>query len=234
MKNSIIRSWYIIFFALGVFTLFTQCEKDDPKPVIIFEVDNNGYSRFNLAALELEINNLPREVVSEAEEAGLIFMREEEKLAHDVYSQLYEVWSSQVFDHIAQSELTHTEAVLLLLKKYDLDDPVGTNGVGIFVNSTLQNLYDSLTTVGYQSEIEALKTGALIEEIDILDLQNELDLIVNNKDIELVYNHLQRGSRNHLRAFVKNLANKGVTYVPQVLSPEIYEDIINNDMETGG
>ncbi len=76
--------------------------------------------------------------------------------------------------------------------------------------------------------MEALKVGALIEEIDILDLQNELNLHVDNKDITLVYSNLLKGSNNHLRAFVKNLSRQGIDYVPQKLSNETYQDILNN------
>jgi hypothetical protein len=223
------------FFAVaGVFFL-AACEKDDViEPTPIFEVDNNGNSRFNLGAISSQINNLPKENLSAEEEAGLIFMREEEKLAHDVYFKLYETYGIQIFSNIAASEETHTATVLLLIDKYDLTDPVGENTIGIFSNSNLQMLYDSLIVVGNSNEMEALKVGAAIEEIDILDLENQLNTVVDNQDIELVYQNLQKGSRNHLRAFVKNLSNRGVTYEPQYLPMDMYLDIINGDMETGG
>jgi len=91
-----------------------------------------------------------------------------------------------------------------------------------------------LTGAGFENQVEALKVGAAIEEIDIRDLENELNNNVDNEDIELLYENLEKGSRNHLRAFVRNLNNRGVTYIPQYLSVEEYQEIINGDMEKGG
>ena len=54
-------------------------------------------------------------VISDEEATGLIFMREEEKLARDVYLTLYDVWETAVFDNIASSEQTHMDAVLMLI-----------------------------------------------------------------------------------------------------------------------
>ena len=230
MKNK----WLSVTLLFGVVMLFIQCEKDDDiQPLTVLEVDGNGHSRFNKNALKTVINNLPKEDLSDLEEAGIVFMREEEKLAHDVYVKLYEKWDNHVFDHIADSEQTHAGAVLLLLEKYELADPVGSNDIGVFVNMSLQQLYTELTALGLQSEIGALKVGAVIEEIDILDLDNQLENIVDNQDIEVIYTNLQKGSRNHLRAFVKNLDNRGIVYVPQYLSQEAYDEIISGSMESG-
>jgi hypothetical protein len=48
--------------------------------------------------------------VGPEEAASLQFMREEEKLAHDVYVTLYEQWGLRVFNNISRSEQQHTEA----------------------------------------------------------------------------------------------------------------------------
>ncbi len=61
--------------------------------------------------------------LTEAEVEGLLYMREEEKLAHDVYVTLYGIWGTPVFQNIANSEQTHTEAVKNLLDIYGLEDP---------------------------------------------------------------------------------------------------------------
>jgi len=152
---------------------------------------------------EEDIYELPKEELNEQEISGLAFMREEEKLARDVYITLYSSWGQRVFNNISQSEQRHMESVLILLEKYELSDPVLSDSAGLFQNEILSALYDSLIVVGKNSLAEALKVGALIEEIDILDLQNELDTNVDNQDITLVYSNLLRGSYNHLQAYVK-------------------------------
>jgi hypothetical protein len=88
--------------------------------------------------------------------------------------------------------------------------------------------------MGSESLLAGLKVGAAIEEIDILDLEEQLNNVVDNEDIKLVYNNLLRGSRNHLRAFVRNITNQGETYEPQYMNGDAYEEIIKTDMERGG
>ena len=123
--------------------------------------------------------------VSPAEAASLQFMREEEKLAHDVYVTLYEQWGLRLFNNIAASEQTHTNAVAWLLDRYDIDDPAADTGFGEFANADLQALYDQLVEQGARSGADALKVGLAIEEIDILDLQKRV-AETSNADIERV------------------------------------------------
>lgn len=125
------------------------------------------------------------------------------------------------------------DAIKTLLDRYELDDPVGIDSIGVFKNATLQDLYNTLINQGSVSLVEALKVGALIEEIDILDIQYELDENVDNEDVTFVYDNLLRGSRNHLRAFVRNLSRQGIDYTPVKLSEEQYLTIINSEWERG-
>jgi len=114
-----------------------------------------------------------------------------------------------------------------------LIDPVVDDSVGVFTNEIFKTLYDSLTTVGNASIIEALKVGALIEEIDIRDLVLDLDLHIDNEDIRFVYENLYKGSRNHLRAYVRNLTGQNITYEPKVIDVVDYQAIITSDWERG-
>jgi hypothetical protein len=171
--------------------------------------------------------------LNDADIEGILYMREEEKLARDVYLTLYETWGLPIFQNIARSEATHMAAVLTLIDRYGLADPAAAE-IGIFTDPTLQALYDQLVADGRQSLADALRVGAAIEEIDILDLQARLAQ-TDQADIELVYQNLLKGSRNHLRAFVSTLARQtGETYQPQYLDPASYESIVNSSRETGG
>jgi hypothetical protein len=171
--------------------------------------------------------------LSADETAALLYMREEEKLAHDVYVTFYAQWGLPIFQNISQSEQTHTDAVKILLDRYGLSDPASA-AVGVFTNPDLQALYNDLVARGSQSLAEALKAGAAIEEIDILDLQVRLTQ-TDNADIQQVFNSLLNGSYNHLRAFVSTLNTQtGETYQPQYLSNEAYQAIISASMGRGG
>jgi len=187
-----------------------------------------------LAALSSVLSQVPTSALSAAEIEGLLYMREEEKLAHDVYLTLYEKWRLPIFQDISSSEATHMAAVKTLLARYSLPDPAAGKGVGQFTNATLQGLYDQLIQQGRQSLAHALRVGGAIEEIDILDLQEHL-AHTNHRDIQTVYENLRRGSRNHLRSFVSTLQTQtGEIYQPQYLSQTAYEAIINSPMERGG
>ncbi|WKK84893.1 DUF2202 domain-containing protein [Marivirga arenosa] len=177
------------------------------------------------------ISSFPLEPLSEQEISSIYFMREEEKLARDVYGFLYDKYSVIVFNNISESEQSHMDAVLQLINRYDLSDPAEDTHFGEFQNAELQQLYDDLISQGSDNIIEALKVGAVIEEIDIIDIQNDLDTSIDNQDINYVYENLLKGSRNHLRAFVKNLSNRGIIYNPEYLSQELYNSIINSEKE---
>ena len=161
---------------------------------------------------------------------NLVWMREEEKLAHDVYVALFDLWQVPVFDNISQAETAHTEAVKSLLDSYGIEDPAVGNDPGIFTNPDIQTLYDDLVAQGSRSLVDALEVGAYIEEMDILDLRERESTVA---DIDRVYDNLERGSRNHLRAFIGNLERRGVTYTPSLMTVDEYEDITSTSTETG-
>lgn len=163
--------------------------------------------------------------LTEAEIEGLMEMREEEKLAHDVYTTLYGIYGHIVFSNIAKSESAHTSAVLHLMNGYGLEDPALT-GVGQFSNPLFADLYIQLTDKGSENLVEALKIGAFIEEYDIADLKRLLEE-TQNTDVQRVYGHLLGGSENHMRAFTNALKQQGAVYVPTIITSEEYEEILN-------
>jgi len=172
--------------------------------------------------------------LTEDETAGLLFMREEEKLAHDVYLALYEQWGQPIFKNIAASEQTHTDSVKLLLDKYEIPDPAEeVSAPGQFSDQDLQALYDQLVEMGSVSLADALMVGTAVEEIDILDLEKYISQ-TELADITQVYKNLLAGSRNHLRSFVTTLERQtGETFQPQYLPLETYQEIISGSFETG-
>jgi hypothetical protein len=215
-------------------TFYTACNKDEEQPAAIINTDTDGTTNINSSLLGQQVNALPKEPLSQDETESILLMREEEKMARDAYIVFYQQWPQPIFNNISKAEQTHMDGVLLLVNKYSLTDPVGTNPVGTYINTDIQTLYNAFIAQGNISYTEALKAGAAIEEVDIRDLQNMLNEDdINNQDIELVFSNLLKGSRNHLRSFVKVLKNQGITYVPQYLSQSEYNTIINSPMETG-
>jgi len=179
--------------------------------------------------------------LTDIETEDLLFMREEEKLARDVYAELYQHFKEQgvemiILANIAVSEQRHIDAMRQQLEKYRLDDPAVDLGPGEFDNEVLAALYDNLVSDsqnnapilgepkvgGRVSPEAALYVGAWIEERDMIDI---LHAIANTSraDIVGVYTNLLCGSREHLRAFVKRIGVED--YHPQIL---------HSAMESGG
>jgi hypothetical protein len=169
-------------------------------------------------------------ILTESDIEGIFEMREEEKLARDVYLQLYEIHNHVAFDNISKAENVHMTAVLFLMNGYGLQDPA-LNGEGEFRNPLFSDLYKQLTEQGANDLIAALKVGAFIEEYDIADLKKLIEE-TENADIKKVYGNLLRGSEFHLRAFSYSLEQQGATYQPTIISEEEYEEILNNPDES--
>ncbi len=187
---------------------------------------NSGGSGTGTTVLDIPVSDLSAE-----ESASLLFMREEEKLARDVYNTLAATWGQTTFTNIASSEQMHMDEIKILLDRYALTDPALAPGQ--FTDSTLQALYVQLVAQGNLSIADALNVGAAIEEIDILDLQTRIAQ-TDNADIQLVYNNLMNGSFSHLQAFTSTLTQQtGEIYQPQYLPVDQYQTIIASTSGNG-
>jgi hypothetical protein len=187
------------------------------SPMAGNSVGTGGRSRGQSNQAALVVGNL-----TAAEEQVLLYMRQEEMLARDVYQAMGDLWGDVIFEHVASSEQTHMDAILGLLNKYGLEDPTAGREAGQFADSELQALYDQFLAQGSQSLEAALRVGALIEEIAILDLQAGLTDTLR-ADVQRVLGNLMRGSENHLRAFVQEL---GGDYQPSHLEQGQFEAIL--------
>jgi len=115
-----------------------------------------------------------------------------------------------------------------------LADPSDPDAVDIYADSSLNDLYEKLIAKGAVFYMEALNVGALIEEVDIADL-DEAIARTDNPDLQTIYANLQRGSRNHLRAFVAEIERLGgEAYEAQELDQKTVDAIVDSPMERGG
>jgi hypothetical protein len=204
MKKYFKYSFLVLLGALS----FSACDKDD---------DN-------------ETNEVA--ALTETEKEDLLVVREEEKLARDVYLYAYDKYGVTVFSNIANGEQTHMDKVLDLLEIYGIDDPAMVES-GVFTNTHLQELYDSLTAQVDVSELEAQMVGATIEDLDIFDIEEMMKSTVK-ADILSVYDILQCGSRNHMRAFSQQISSMDTTYSVQYISESDYQLILSGSHEQCG
>ncbi|MFA6783504.1 MAG: DUF2202 domain-containing protein, partial [Sphaerochaeta sp.] len=66
---------------------------------------------------------------------------------------------------------------------------------------------------------DAYRVGAIIEDLDIYDLENFLSLTDDAAE-KAVYSNLLRGSENHMRSFLKQLIRYGQSYEAQYITSE--------------
>ena len=165
--------------------------------------------------------------LDDTETHHVLFIREEEKMARDVYRVLYEKWGNPIFSNIVESEQAHMDAMTNLIAFYGIVDPVTSDETGAFTDKDIAGLYSDLVEWGSQSEIDALLAGAYIEEYDILDIWKACEE-TDEERIQEVYQNLYEGSYNHLDAFVyvyELVADE--SYEPKLLSADEYEDVLN-------
>jgi len=212
-----------------------------------------GASLASSALIVADINVAVAQPTLDANEAShLTFMREEEKLARDVYLTFADMYPNQgVFNNIATtSEQTHTDTMRDKLAQYELPDPnPDTNdlpaSIGVFTGAEwgwyFTDKFDYLTTTGSASELDALYMGALIEELDMHDIADCPAVMVDagyndpcglnytdENGLINAYSSLIDGSENHLRSFVGQIeAYPEVdTYQAQYLSQEEVDAIL--------
>jgi len=223
MKERFLAVVLVAFIVIGAATAMPPSERGELQ-------DRSSATFLDVVSIRDAVDAMPKADLDENETEGILYMREEEKLARDAYRVFWDRYGLAVFENITDAEETHMDSVKVLMDKYELEDPILE--AGKFANHDLQALYDDLVKQGNSSVEEALRVGAVIEETDIQALLVRL-ADTDNDDIGLVYESLMRGSRNHLRAFANNLERRGIEYTPQALSQEEFDQIVGSSVERG-
>ena len=203
------------------------------------ESHENGHSNEENSTEEshgdgFDISKYPISILTPALKDSISYMGNEERLAYDIYQNLYKyhVEESAVelkqFKNISEkSEIKHIEIVRDIVKRYALTAEELTNVVnplnlkdatleelpsGEYDVPTIQELYDVLYAKGIVSTNEALMVGCMVEVTDVQDLDKYITLAEhsNATDIVEAFNVLRKGSYNHYWAFDKGLKKAGI------------------------
>jgi len=142
--------------------------------------------------------------LTQTEKDNILYLYEEEKLAHDIYVEMYTLYGAYIFNNISESEQRHMDSVAKLISKYELDNTVVDNKLGIFTNEEIKKAYDEFLIRGKDSLASALNVGVDIEEMDIEDIK-EMQAYAVKSDLNRVLSNLLDGSYNHLDAFETQL-----------------------------
>ncbi len=183
-------------------------------------------------ACKILIASIPQKALDASEAAQLFYLREEEKLARDVYIRLHSKWAAPIWQNISRSEERHFDALKLLLDRHRLRDPAAGKAMGSFQDAGLQTLYGDLVAQGEASFSAALRTGATIEDLSVRNLEKAL-ASTDNSALKMVYRNLQNASRNHLSVLANRLEAAGEKYAAQYISPEALEAILSDSNDAG-
>ena len=183
-------------------------------------------SSFNLSSYPIT-QNLTQELKD-----GLAYMGNEERLAYDLYTNLYNYYFNngivikQLTNIANNSEIKHIALVQEMVRRYNITDDqltdVNSSAPGSSVTiqqmptaqydlESIQNLYDSLYNLGTVDTASALKVGCMVEVTDINDLNNYIQKAeeVEAYDIQEGFKVLRAGSYNHYWSFDYGLKRLG-------------------------
>lgn len=199
MKKSTIITASVLAAVIGISGVTAAViTSTPPAPVEVSQSPQEVTATDEVQAIEEEATS-----PETSTEDLLLYLIEEEKLAHDVYTVLGETWGGNTFTNILASESTHQDQVLNLLNTYGLSDPRSSE-IGVFTNPELQALYDQLIAQGMTSQIDAYRVGVLIEETDIADLTEAINS-TSDSTILTTLEKLRSASESHLAAFSKKI-----------------------------
>ena len=229
-KAQPILPWLLtMFLVTGIMVALLVFSLKHGKPPSTHQMTTAVISGTGIIPLAAQTATSP---VSHADQTNLLFMREEEKMARDLYVEMHRLWGASVFRSIAGEKQEHMDAMARLLTRYQLPDPVGADVPGKYLNTALATLYQTLMQQGKQSLDEALRASALQEEIIILDLDVSMKATTQT-DIKGVYSELLRDSYNHLRAFVHGLELRGTPYQGSRLPQTTIDAIVHGPTNQG-
>ena len=213
----------------------------------------NGQGTSNQNGGTTDIDSSPMSILTQDLKDAIAYMGNEERLAYDVYMNLYDyhnennsIQISQLQNIAQNSERTHVGIVQALVQKYDLgaddlsnvENPVADNNVsfedmprGVYDIPAIQELYDLLYDKGIASKQAALEVGCMVEVVDIDDLDEYIELAEesNATDVIDAFTILRDGSYKHYWAFDKGLKNMGINDGCCSLEPALGHDFCQPD-----
>ena len=144
--------------------------------------------------------------LSDTELADLVLLVKIEKLAYDVYSTLGQTYTTPpILGNITEAENRHWKVLQNLFVKYGETDPtLDEYGVdlttGLYNDADMEVAYQEYIDYGVVSLLQAMETGALIEQLELDKLNSALGN-TTLPDLTTIYNNFLSADGTHLTAF---------------------------------
>jgi len=232
--NSIKTLLAICAISLSLASCTKETNPNTPEPLVsatpsdIIEVKSDGATTFALAGVTPAFDSTADLTADEIE--FIYAVREDEKVARDLYFSFFGTFGLKPFENIGKAEDNHIKATEKLFDYYEIDYPALSEN-GKFENAIRQKLFDSLLLKG-TPELEAFKVMAMLEESNIVEYGEVLKTIAN-PNIKIVIENLARASANHFKAAIRQITALGGTYTPALMTQEQYRAVIAIGFEKG-
>jgi hypothetical protein len=235
MKTNSINALLAIF---AVSLSLASCSKESSPnsqellvsstPSEIIEVKSDGATTFALSGVTPAFDSTADLTADEIE--FIFAVREDEKIARDLYISFFGKFGLKPFENIGKAEDNHIKATEKLFDYYEIDYPA-LSGNGKFENAIRQKLFDSLL-LKVNTELDAFKVMAVLEESNIVEYGAVIKTVVN-PNIKMVIENLAKASANHFKAAIRQITALGGTYTPEFLTQEQYRAVIAIGFEKG-
>ena len=164
-----------------------------------------------------------------SKEAVIMYLVEQEKLAHDFYRSLDTMWVTDIFNRVANEEYEHVGKLSAVAAELMISVPNHFNEYPMrqFIDNKLRHLYAELMISANFSLEDAYRTSANLEERKMVDLK--MALKEPNFELEnLTYKALLIGSEDNFKAFIRALNEMNSGYTPILMSPSEFEALTKN------
>jgi len=215
------RLFLAVVLVLVVMAGVSHCDPDTLPPAT---PTGDPFEDIEPDQVDLDRATKTNEPPTADEKASVLYAREQQKLARDLYQVLGAKWSAVILQSTAHAEQKHMDTVKSLIDGLKLTDPAQP-AAGQFTDPMFQKLYGQLLDRGSVSLVEALRAAAYMEEMEIRDTRGFVE-DANRLDIIRGLGSITTGEPTHLRVFVAELKKQGVDYQPQLLSQSDYDRIM--------
>ncbi|RFO96418.1 hypothetical protein DIC66_14055 [Rhodoferax lacus] len=188
--------------------------------------DANIIGTPSVAMLRASVANHPATAMSTEAAASLAFMREQQQLLFEIYDLDVSVWNLPLFTNLRESASTTSESAKLLLDRYQQADPMYGLPSGTFKSPEFQALYEKFANVTRENLIEALTVSIEMEELNVRELSDQKAQVVNNADVLIIYDSVLKASIGRLVAAMRELNQRGVSYVPKFITQAEFDAIL--------
>lgn len=229
MKTTLFAAVLIGFFALISCTKSDDLIPEGETSLSLLSVDAEGVSSMTRANVVPVLDATSPLTADEIE--FLYAMREDEKLARDLYAYFWTRYpTAPQIQRISKAEESHIAAIETVLDYYEISYPA-MSAPGVFEDSTRQALYDELALKS-ETMLEAFQTMAFVEDRDLFAYKM-VQSQITNANLSLLIENMIKASTNHLKAAIRQIFVRDGSYTSIYLSAEEYDAIIKLPFQNG-